>query len=208
VASSNPSFIRSEGDLAHVLRQFADALDISSLTEDGQLFGHPIGQMIQRLITHRLLELPLGSVLLVDLSNVRQASFAALWEVLSVLATLRSMELEQKYLLFHLNINNRDLVASLEILARDRKEVVPVINQTGSWHALGRLTVAERDTLAVVLEGKEITSTLLSERLHLVTSAASNRLRRLYELRLVQREERRIAGSGGREFIYRPLFSM
>jgi hypothetical protein len=180
-------------------------LDIYSLTEEGHLLGYPVGRKIHALIDCRLLRLPRGSVLLVDLSRVRQVSHAALREMLSVFAAVRTAELEQRYLLLHVDVSNRELIESLEILARDRGDVIPVINQTGSWHVLGKLTKSERDTLSMVLEHEEMTSARLGAGLHLPASAASNRLRRLYELRLVQREERLISQHGGREFVYRSL---
>jgi hypothetical protein len=203
---SNEAGAQSSNPDAGWLGHFSDSFDLYPLTEGGNLLGLHIGQAIHELITSRLLGLPRGSILLIDLSQVRQASHTALRQVLSALATVRDTEMEERYLLFHVDMDNQDLVQSLQILARDQKYVIPVVNRTGSWHAFGRLTKSERDTLEIVLKYQEVTSTQLANRLHLLTSAASNRLRRLYMLRLVQRQEQLIAGTGGREFVYRPLF--
>jgi hypothetical protein len=206
LASSNQTEPLPTSFDAAWMGRFSDTLDVHPLTDGGNLLGLHSGQAIYALISHRLLSLPRGSVLLVDLSQVRQASPSALRQVLATLAMVRGPELEERYLIFHVDLDNQDLVQSLQLLARDQKDVIPVVNRTGSWHAFGRLTKSERDTLDIVLKHQEVTSTQLARCLHLLTSAASNRLRRLYVMRLVRRQERLIAGTGGREFVYEPLF--
>jgi predicted transcriptional regulator len=68
------------------------------------------------------------------------------------------------------------------------------------------LTKAETSTLELIEMKGELTSKELRGEQGLLPSAASNRLRRLHHLRLIRREERAVPASGGREFVYRPLF--
>jgi predicted transcriptional regulator len=91
------------------------------------------------------------------------------------------------------------------MVARLGGDVIPVIDKTGARHNYGKLTKAERDTLKAVERYGRLTSRELRERLGMLPSAASNRLRRLHHLRLIRRDERAVPTSGGREFVYRPL---
>jgi hypothetical protein len=184
-----------------------EILDLGVLAEGGDLFGRAVGQEISETIADRLSRVPQDSVLLLDLRLVHRAAPSVVREVVSMLTGLRSSGFAGKYLLFHVDMAKQEFVDTLEMVARDQGSVIPVMDMAGGWHALGRLTVGERDTLALVLECEEVTSTQLSERLHLAMSAASNRLRRLHGLRLIRREERLLARGGGREFIYRPLIA-
>jgi hypothetical protein len=202
-----PPIARSTQESPGLRRQFADTVEVGSPAEAGTLVGGAVGQRLYDVIPSRLRRLPQGSILLVDLRAVRQASHAALREILSVLPAVRTSEFEAKYLLFHIALENEELVESLQVVARDQGEVIPVLGATGSWHAFGKLTKAEQDTLEAVLAIGEVTAAQISQRFHLPVSAASNRLRRLYTRRLVQREQRLIPGTGGREFVYQPLFS-
>jgi predicted transcriptional regulator len=51
-----------------------------------------------------------------------------------------------------------------------------------------------------------ITAAALSERLNIPVSAASNRLKHLFDRRLIRREER-LRSIGGREYSYWPLWA-
>jgi hypothetical protein len=146
-------------------------------------------------------------VLLIDFTKLRQASYPALREVLSVVNVLRAAKHEEKYLVFYVDLRNRDLVESIEMIARARGHLIPVLDRSGDRHYFGKLTKAERDTLEVVEQHGALTSSELHHRSGLPPSAASNRLRRLHHLRLIRREERVVPASGGREFVYKPLVS-
>ena len=64
-------------------------------------------------------------------------------------------------------------------------------SEKGKWEVLGGFTKAQIDTLLVVLERQEITSTELSGFFNIAINAASNRLKNLYNLKLVMRKEER-----------------
>jgi hypothetical protein len=169
------------------------------------LFGGEAGHRIYRAIFQRLRALPKEGVLLVDLSRVRQASSQALKETLSVVDVLRTAKFEERFLVFRVDTRNRDLVEAIEMVARLGGDVIPAVDRGGARHNFGKLTAAERNTLKAVERYGELTSRELRERLGLLPSAASNRLRRLHHLRLIRRDERAVTVSGGREFVYRPL---
>jgi hypothetical protein len=186
---------------------FTEKLDISPLAAGGMLFGGDAGHRVYRAIYQRLRRLPKDGVLLVDFSRVRQASNQALKEALSVVDVLRTAKFEERFLVFRVDTRNRDLVEAIEMVARLGGDIIPVIDRGGVRHNFGKLTKAERDTLKTVERLGELTSRELRERLGLLPSAASNRLRRLHHLRLIRREERAVPGSGGREFVYCPVVS-
>ena len=183
----------------------ARRLDAARLTPDGVLYGRAAGRKLAEAIARELQHAARGTVLVVDLTKVRQASYAALKEMFSVLDLLRTMKLAERYLLFYVDARNEDLLEAVEVTALARRQMLPVIDRKGVWHNFGRLTKTERDTLELVEASDGLTSKDLQHRFALLASAASNRLRRLHDLRLIKREERVVARSGGREFVYLPL---
>lgn len=205
--SKAPSTPRSsrKGDAARALPRFEDRLDVGAMAAGGMLFGGEAGHRVHRAIHQRLRRLPRKGVLLVDLGGVRQASNQALKEALAVVDVLRTSKFEERYIVFRVDARNADLVDSIEMVARLGGDIIPVIDRAGARHNYGKLTKAERDTLKAVERHGELTSRELRERLKMLPSAASNRLRRLHHLRLIRRDERAVPTSGGREFVYRPL---
>lgn len=192
-------------DAARAATAFADRLNVGAMAAGGMLFGGDAGHRVHRAIHQKLRHLPRKSVLLVDLGGVRQASNQALKEALAVVDVLRTSKFEERYIVFRVDTRNADLVDSIEMVARLGGDIIPVIDRAGARYNFGKLTKAERDTLKAVERYGELTSRELRERLGLLPSAASNRLRRLHHLRLIRRDERVVPTSGGREFVYRPL---
>ena len=184
---------------------FADRLDVGAMAAGGMLFGGEAGHRVHRAIHQKLRRLPRKGLLLVDLGGVRQASNQALKEALAVVDVLRTSKFEERYIVFRVDTRNEDLVDSIQMVARLGGDIIPAIARAGARHNYGKLTKAERDTLKAVERYGELTSRELRERLGMLPSAASNRLRRLHHLRLIRRDERAVPTSGGREFVYRPL---
>jgi hypothetical protein len=203
-AHPTPRSARKRG-AARAASDFADRIDVGAMAAGGMLFGGDAGHRVHRAIHQRLRRLPKKGVLLVDFGGVRQASNQALKEALSVVDVLRTSKFEERYVVFRVDTRNRDLVDSIEMVARLGGDIIPVIDRAGRRHNFGKLTKAERDTLKAVERFEELTSRELREQLGLLPSAASNRLRRLHHLRLIRRDERVVPASGGREFVYRPL---
>lgn len=186
---------------------FAHRLDANSLADEGYLLDRTAGRKVREAVARQLSRLPRGSVLLVDLSRLRRASYTALREVFSLVDLIRSPKFEGKYLVFCAGTRNLDLSESIEITVEARGSMIPLIDCKGEWHNFGKLTKAERETMEAVERRGRLTSLELRGQFGMLASAASNRLRRLHHLRLVMREECDKPGSGGREFVYRPLFS-
>jgi hypothetical protein len=183
-----------------------ETVDAYPLAAGGSLFGWEAGHRVYRVAYKRLQRLPAGGVLVVDLSRVRQASQQALKEVLLIAEVLRASKFEERYVVFRVEPRNRDLSEALEEAARTGGCAVTVVSRAGNFSRFGKLTRGELETLEAIERRGELTSKRLRDEQGLLPSAASNRLRRLHHLRLIRREERAVAGSGGREFVYLPLF--
>ena len=163
------------------------------------------GRELGNQIRAALATVPPGESLLVDLRRLRHAGYRALHEILAAVANAHS-EREARYIVFGVQKGSEDLLAALDAVAKERGTALPVmIYPDRSTRAVGKLTKVERDTLELVARSTQVTAAELRRSGNLATSSASNRLRRLYRLRLVRREERIVADSGGREFVYEPL---
>jgi hypothetical protein len=195
--------MHSQPDLIRTVSQ--SPVEADTLLESGSPLLHSDGIGLQEAILDRLRALQPGETLLVDLAPLHQASYSMLRDLFLVAVILRTRELENRYVLYRVDDTDVELIDTLEVIARDRREVLPAINTEGCWRTFGRLAKAERDTLGVVLEAQEITTAQLCVQMSLMPSAASNRLRRLYALRIVKRIERLLRGRGGREFVYQSL---
>lgn len=176
------------------------SLDVGSLTP-GSLLEREDGQRIRTAIVHALELLPAGAVLLIDFESVRHASLTALREVLSVFRERTWRVRRGQSVVCRIDPARHELVESLEHVASNENIVVPAVGPDGSWRTYGDLTLAESATLEVVRAVNGLTAMELADQLALMPNAARNRLKRLYELGLLRREER-LRPHGGREFIY------
>src|SRR5690348_14504800 len=80
---------------------FQSDLDVATFLGDAKGKDRLVGQDIRDAILEALYNLPSGSVLVVDLRGIRQASYFALHEMFAVLPALSSAPtLAEKYLLF------------------------------------------------------------------------------------------------------------
>src|SRR5579871_189495 len=150
----------------------------------------------------RLEAMPAEEVILIDLLPLQRADFFALREWILALKLPCGAGRVNRYPIFAVDPSHPELIETLEMIARDRGIILPTINAAGEWRPIGKMTGAERNTLAAVLATEKTTAAELAARLGIPISAASNRLRRLHALCLIRREERSIS-RGGREFLYR-----
>jgi predicted transcriptional regulator len=179
--------------------------DLSKYTETGNLLGCEQGQRVLAAIQEELNRLPAGGILLLDFRNIRDATPACLIEILTAIDKLKQLEFQDKYLILKLERANVDLKTGLSLVLKEKKCVIPNIDENGNWEVLGELTKAQKETIEFIKERGEVTSREISQRLNLPIGATSNRLRDLYHLRLVTREERSLNITGGRQFVYRCL---
>jgi DNA-binding transcriptional ArsR family regulator len=108
----------------------------------------------------------------------------------------------QKYVVIQLQQKSSDLKACLKLVAKEESLVLLCCDGTENWEVLGKLTYADRSTLEVVQTLGKATSEQISQQLGLEPAAASNRLRHLYQMGLVVREEESLPFTGGRRFVY------
>ncbi len=179
--------------------------DLSSLAEDGNLLQRKLGEKIFLILKKELRKLPKGEVLLLDFRMVKYATSTCLVEILRIFDETRNVEYERKHLLLRLDLRKEDFVDCLNLSIKDRSIVLPAIDGKGRWMLLGELSKALRETLELVREREEVTSGQVGGHFNIPISAASNRLKQLYQLRLISRKEETISESGGWQFIYTPL---
>ena len=177
--------------------------DLNSLAEDGNLLQRKLGEKIFLILKKELRKLPKGEVLLLDFRMVKYATSTCLVEILRIFDETKNYE--EKYLLLRLNLRNEDFVDCLSLAIKERGIVLPAIDGKGRWMLLGELSKALRETLELVREREEVTSGQVGGHFNIPISAASNRLKQLYQLRLISRKEETISESGGWQFIYTPL---
>jgi predicted transcriptional regulator len=60
-----------------------------------------------------------------------------------------------------------------------------------SWQVVGQLERSLHETLEMVAEVETMTAPILAERIESAVNTASNRLKRLYDVRLISRKEDR-----------------
>ena len=179
--------------------------DLSSLAEDGNLLQRRLGERAFLLSKRELWKLPPGGVLFLDFRKIKCATSTFLVEILRIFEEAKNAEYEGKNLLLRLDLRKGDFVDCLNLVIKERGIVLPAIDERGEWMLLGELSKALRETLELIRERGEITSNQIGSHFDIPISAASNRLKQLYQLRLISRKEETISESGGWQFVYTPL---
>ena len=178
-------------------------IDIRQYSRKENLLSREQGRRIFQRIEDDLRKLPEGGILLLDLRNISYATAACLIEILSVLDVPRERAFQDKYIVLKSDGRNRDLNDCLILALKEKSMAILSVDEKGDCRVLGELTKAQRDTLEIIKNRREATSSEISRLLNIPISAASNRLKDLYDMKLVKREERILPGTGGRQFVYR-----
>jgi hypothetical protein len=199
MSAGSPLFTKVAGP--NRLRLYEGVVDTTPLFPDGVLAERADGRAVGLEIRNRLEALSADAVLLIDLRTLQRADFFALRELLMALEMTCGKGQSSRYRVFAVDYSRAELLETIEMIARDRGIVLPLINASGEWRPIGKLTGTERNTLAAVVATEMITAAELATQCGIPISAASNRLRRLHALCLIRREERSIS-RGGREFLY------
>lgn len=182
---------------------YIQQIDIRQYSKNENLLSREQGRRIFQRIEEELRKLPEGGILLLDLRNISYATAACLIEILSILDVPREREFQDKYIVLKSDSRNRDLNDCLTLALKEKSKAILWVDEKGNCCVLGELTKAQKDTLEIIRNRRKATSTEISKLLNIPISAASNRLKDLYDMKLVKREERILPGTGGRQFVYR-----
>lgn len=83
---------------------------------------------------------------------------------------------------------------------RNLKLAILVVDEAGGWQLIGQLEQSLRQTLEMLAIERTLTAPQLAEHIDSAVNTASNRLKRLYDARLVRREQQRY--EQGIQYIY------
>lgn len=180
-------------------------IDIRQYSKNENLLSREQGRQIFQRIEEELKKLSQGGILLLDLRNISYATAACLIEILYILDVPREREFQDKYIVLRLDSINRDLNDCLTLALKEKSRAISWVDEKGNCRVLGELTKAQKDTLEIIRDRPEATSTGVAKILNIPINAASNRLKDLYDMKLVKREERILPGTGGRQFVYRRI---
>jgi hypothetical protein len=84
---------------------------------------------------------------------------------------------------------------------RNLKLAILAVDDDGGWQLIGQLERSLRETLQMIAEGDQMTAPQLAEVLGSAVNTASNRLKRLYDTRVVQRQHE--VRDKGLQYVYR-----
>jgi hypothetical protein len=186
-----------------------ETVEIGPFATAGRLLDRATGAVIAAAMSEAFARIPPYGLVIVDLLDIESATFSGMGALLAPFQTPGVHGLPERYLLLRVHDRRDEFVDALERAAREQGLVVPAMDEGGRRRVFGRLTLVEAQTLAAVWANTEaggLTAAALAERMGLMTTAASNRLKHLFDRRLIRREEH-LRSVGGREFIYRPLVS-
>jgi hypothetical protein len=193
------------GKKASVSKVSEKVLFLKQESQSQNLFTKEQGQQIYDRIRTQLKELPCPGLLVLDFMEIQYIVPTCLSQILKIFHERHQEEFSDKYLLVRLEKTNSDLKECLRLVAKEESLVLLCGNNRGDWELLGhlgQLTQALKSTLELVQKLGIATSKRVSEELGLRLSAASNRLRQLYEMRLLVRDEESLPATGGRRFVY------
>lgn len=83
---------------------------------------------------------------------------------------------------------------------RNLKLAMMCIHSDGTWQVVGQLERSLRETLDILAKHRSLTAPALSETIGSAVNTASNRLKRLFDMRLVRREEE--ISERGLQYVY------
>lgn len=84
---------------------------------------------------------------------------------------------------------------------RNLKLAILVVEENGMWQVIGQLERSLRETLDMMATEPQMTAPQLAEIIDSAVNTASNRLKRLYDTRVIQREQE--ISEKGIQYIYR-----
>ncbi|MCC6190549.1 MAG: hypothetical protein IT318_16090 [Anaerolineales bacterium] len=160
-----------------------------------------MGEVARRRLAEVVSEVPEGEALLLDFpaNQLIDASFAdeCLIELQKALA---SGQFGNRGLVLKGLTDDSVLNIESAISLQDLKMAFLTVDAADKWKPIGRLEKSLHETLQLVARVGKLTAPELAKRRKLAINGASNRLKRLYDLRLVRREHE--VSASGLQYIY------
>lgn len=177
------------------------------------LYKLPIKNLLERekvnqlkeIIIHSLNQIP-GKVINIDFSDIEYVNASGIDELFRFLISQQQSHSINKYFYLTLPINKYEHAFNIhQALLPDLCVVASV---EGEFRVLGGISKVHKKILEMVYSQKELTSNELSRKLGIKLNLAATHLLRLYEMKLVMREEHNLIEKNGRGrfYLYRSLF--
>jgi len=172
-------------------------------TDSEYFITRDLGRKAFRFFEQELEKTPVGDTLIIDSQGVVLMDGSFFDE--TVLNLVENLVTENKYGQRYLLLTNvsEDSLTNLDgaISRRKLKVAVPVKNEE-VWRFIGALEPNLDEAAKLLMSEKELTARAVADRFKIGISSASNRLRRLNELRLAKRiEESTETGMSHRYFL-------
>lgn len=169
------------------------------------LSGRDEGKTLAQVVLNHLEELEPDSILPLDLSDVKFIDFSCADEFLTkIIRRIISGELGTRFILLQgMSVNVEE---NFSAVFKIRELVCPKTSKGGKVELLGRVGAELAETYMLAAKKGKITASdvrAIAPRVGL--SAISNRLTRLYKMRLLMRVKEVGVETGGRQFVYVPV---
>lgn len=157
---------------------------------ESDLVTREIGINAYEPLKQALLQTEAGTLLLLDFSDVlvMDSSFAGP-SLLRLMRELIEGQYGDRYLMLSSVTSSTSENIDLTIRGHGLKFAMPSFNETGQTYLIGEIEPSLAQTFETVERVKTMTARALADLENIGISAASNRLKRLYDLRLVTRAE-------------------
>lgn len=168
------------------------------------LVTREFGTIAYNIVKHALEEVGLDEVLLLSFDSIRavDSSFAGA-SVIKLLRELVDGKLERKYLVAtHLTSNVQESIDTT-ILGYGLKIALLILRDSGDLGYLGHLEPSLGETFQMINTHGKLAARELADMKSLEINNASTRLKKLYDLRLIDRTEE--ISETGRQHLYHPV---
>ncbi len=172
----------------------------------------PMGRDVCQQIDNWLRELPADGVLTLNFDGLMMMDYSFADEAIGTIYTrLSAGEYPDRYVV--LKGGHPDLLENVEVSLKQRSVAALVLpsettvqnlkSQVGSnWRCIGELPKHLTETLDVVMKNRKVTVRDVAEVLGITSlTALNNRMYKLYQLRLIKRQEG-VVPEGGRQYFY------
>lgn len=181
-----------------------------NLLTDGQekvsLVGRLITIQMNQLVMQQFVEAPYSSVFVYDMGQVDTMNSSGIDEVIvKPLKWLRQEFRTQDKYLYLINLKEEEEhLYNLRKALRD-EDVVVVAQNEASFELIGDLGDSSKELLEFSYIQKQTTARIAADSMNKKLNLISTQLTKLYELRLLKRQEEHLE-EGGRQFVYSSLF--